>query len=363
VTIASPPGNTGRYINNIVTLTATGISGIRELYYSFDGNDWLSCSFSDPGVGYVIVPEGTHTLYYRAQSNNGLTGTPGYATYMVDRHRPLITAALSGRQGDNGWYNSSVQVTLTASDSESGVASIGYDLDGSPQVYDGPFTIGDGAHSLTFRATDNAGNVNTSAAEDIKVDTTAPEITCTLSGLISGQGWYTSDVQATLVFSDNLAGVSHTGYSTDGTGWKSYTDPFIVKNGDPVTIHYRCTDNAGNTAAGSQIVSFTTANGDAPGNDPPGYGGSSTPAPTSTPALSPSPSRSPSPSPSSASSLKPTTTPTPVPATSATPPATPVQEWTSPSCLLLLLLILALIAAVLIYRAYSRSKNKGRKRL
>jgi hypothetical protein len=52
-----------------------------------------------------------------------------------------------------------------------------------------------------------------------------------------------------------------------------------------------------------------------------------------------------------------------VPATSATPPATPVQEWTSPSCLLLLLLILALIAAVLIYRAYSRSKNKGRKRL
>jgi cell division septation protein DedD len=303
------------------------------------------------------MPEGTHTLYYRAQGNNGLMEIPRSATYMVDLHRPMITVTLSGRQGDNGWYNSSVQLMVTAGDNESGVAGISYDLDGSSQAYSGPLTIGDGTHSLTLRAADNAGNVNTSTRDGIKVDATPPEIICVLAGTGSGQGWYVSDVLATLRSSDNLAGVSRNEYSTDGTNWKSYESPFTIKTGGQVTVYYRARDNAGNTAGDSQIVNFPPASGNAPGNDPLSY--SSTPAPTTAPALS----SSTSPSPSPAASLKPTATPTPVSTPSGTPPANRAQESTNMNWLLLLIAILVPVAAILTYLVFGGKKNKGNKRL
>src|SRR2546426_9960443 len=71
-----------------------------------------------------------------------------------------MAAQRSGVRGLADWYISSVLVTLSASDSTSGLSSISYRIDGGPwQPAASPFSVqGDGVHHLEFRSTDMAGH-------------------------------------------------------------------------------------------------------------------------------------------------------------------------------------------------------------
>lgn len=63
----------------------------------------------------------------------------------------------------------------------SGVASTEYSFDGTTwNTYTGPFTIaGEGTTAVGYRSTDNAGNVEGTRSETVKIDKTAPNITVT----------------------------------------------------------------------------------------------------------------------------------------------------------------------------------------
>jgi Right handed beta helix region/Beta-propeller repeat len=94
---------------------------------------------------------------------------------------PVTTIVLAGTPGLAGWYRSSVVVTLSAIDNESGsgVAAIRYRLNGGPlQTYSGPFTVdAQGITGVTAQALDHAGNVETAApATTVSIDTDAPAI-------------------------------------------------------------------------------------------------------------------------------------------------------------------------------------------
>jgi len=75
---------------------------------------------------------------------------------------PVTTCTLDG-DFDGTNYTSSVTVTLTATDSESGVNYTKYKVDaGEWQTYAGPFTVAaEGAHTIAFYSGDNAGNTET----------------------------------------------------------------------------------------------------------------------------------------------------------------------------------------------------------
>jgi hypothetical protein len=81
------------------------------------------------------------------------------------------------------YYTANVSVTLTATDPDDSVASITRTLDGTPTTTAGAtvtFTVsGDGTHTLTFAATDSAGNVEVIKSQTIKIDTVAPVISST----------------------------------------------------------------------------------------------------------------------------------------------------------------------------------------
>jgi hypothetical protein len=107
------------------------------------------------------VGQGMHMVNVRAWGNEGEgSGDATYGPIGYDTIAPVTAANLSGTL-NGSTYVTAVQVTLSATDNASGVASTVFQLDGGAlQTYTGPFAVSAaGAHSATFHSTDVAGNV------------------------------------------------------------------------------------------------------------------------------------------------------------------------------------------------------------
>jgi hypothetical protein len=125
--------------------------------------------------------QGWHTVDVRAWDN---TGIPAYGTYGpigFDTVPPHTT-------GQAGTTNP-VQVTLTATDATSGVASTVYQLDGGQiTTYTAPFSVtGAGSHTVTFHSTDNAGNVESTETLNFSVGAGATTTTAVTSSVNPSQ--------------------------------------------------------------------------------------------------------------------------------------------------------------------------------
>ena len=103
-----------------------------------------------------------------------------------DTIAPVTSVSVSGTSGSNGWYRSAIAVTLSATDSGgSGLAGTYYAVDGgSFTAYSSAIGLStDGTHALTYYSTDLVGNIESSHVLTLKIDTTAPVTTATVSGL------------------------------------------------------------------------------------------------------------------------------------------------------------------------------------
>ena len=134
----------------------------------------------------------------------------------VDTTAPECTITFSGTKGLAGWYKSSnANVLMTTTDAHSGVDA--YDLTTSTTpTYNGSNTNtqGDTSNQTWYGyVKDKVGNIN-NCVNIVKVDTTAPECTVTLSGTSGTNDWYKENaVTVTLNPSDGLSGVGKTGLS------------------------------------------------------------------------------------------------------------------------------------------------------
>jgi uncharacterized lipoprotein YddW (UPF0748 family) len=84
--------------------------------------------------------------------------------------------------GDNGWYVGDVRLFLTAEDDCSGVARTEYSVDGGEtwQAYAGAILLtSEGTARLAYRSVDDAGNVETASALDVRIDKTDPSVSLT----------------------------------------------------------------------------------------------------------------------------------------------------------------------------------------
>lgn len=110
------------------------------------------------------VSQGWHTANVRAWDNTGVGANYTYGPVGYDTVPPHTTA------GENG-TTAPVQVTLTATDATSGVASTVYQLDGGTvQTYTGPFSVSSaGSHALAFHSTDLANNVESTESANFTV--------------------------------------------------------------------------------------------------------------------------------------------------------------------------------------------------
>ena len=163
------------FINNGTQAVVSGGSGnIFSMAKPVGGNYWSNWTSPDSNNdGFVDNPY----VFTGGQDNLPWKRQNGW----LDNIAPTTTISLSGTLGNNGWYVSDIQVTLTAQDNPggSGVAKTEYSLDGGNIwiPYIGPFPLsGEGIIPVLARSTDNAGNVEDPPFSTIlKIDKTPPE--------------------------------------------------------------------------------------------------------------------------------------------------------------------------------------------
>ena len=166
-------GNSAVTVN--LSTNETG-SGVASTQYRVDGGSFQGGSSVSIPAPADHSNDGLHTVEYRSTDNAGNAEVLRSATVRIDTTLPSTTD-----DAPAGWGNSAVTVTLTANDALSGIASTEYRVDGGsfqngasvsiPAPADGS---NDGAHTIEYRSTDNAGNTEPLLTTIVRIDRTLP---------------------------------------------------------------------------------------------------------------------------------------------------------------------------------------------
>ncbi|HWU08893.1 MAG TPA: family 16 glycoside hydrolase [Streptomyces sp.] len=270
-TVDGDRNSDGAYIGQAsVTVAATDAgSGVDTVEYAL-GTDGAWQPYTAP----VVVNEvGTHTVRYRATDRSGNVAaekTVGFAVAAPptdDETPPETSATVAGEKDGAGAYLGMATVTVTASDTGSGVNTIEYALgtDGAWQPYTAPVMVHEvGTHTVRYRATDRSGNVAAektvgfTVVEPPSQDKTPPVTSVVVAGDRNSDGAFITSAKATVTATDADSGVDKIEYSLDGGPYLAYSSPVIVDRVGHHTLAHRATDKAGNTSEAKQS-SFTVA--------------------------------------------------------------------------------------------------------
>ncbi|MBP2706745.1 chitobiase/beta-hexosaminidase C-terminal domain-containing protein [Microbispora sp. RL4-1S] len=213
----------------------------------------------------VNLTPGTYRYYCMIPGHAGMVGELVVTSAgPTDTTPPTVSAAVSGDKNANGDYVDSATVTISATDTESGVDTVEYALDGGAfQAYTAPVSVNQvGEHTVRYRATDKAGNTADVQSATFTVvapqpkDTTPPTVSAAVSGDKNANGDYVDSATVTISATDTESGVDTVEYALDGGAFQAYTTPVSVNQVGEHTVRYRATDKAGNTAD-VQSATFT----------------------------------------------------------------------------------------------------------
>lgn len=223
---------------------------------SANGNGWYSgdvtvrWSAADPESGIPTAPadtiikgEGTALTSTTSATNGAGLTTTATSSPAVKIDRTAPTTGISGTS--NSWSNGKVTVSLSAGDNLSGVATTEYSIDGGAVQSGTSVTLAaDGAHTVTFRSTDMAGNVETDQVAHVRIDQTAPTIGHTFTPLSYTDGtWVNQNVTVTFTCADQ-----------GGSNVAGCTTPQTANAEGSTTLIGTATDGAGNSATDQASV-------------------------------------------------------------------------------------------------------------
>jgi hypothetical protein len=193
-----------------------------------------SFTFNVDEQGHVTMSGGTGT------------GTP-----------PTTMASLSPAPNGAGWDNSNVTVTLTATASATGatVKQLSYSASGAQAIASttvnassAPVVITtEGTTTISFFATDNAGNTESAKQVVVMLDKTPPAINCGVSDGL----WHAADVSILCSASDAGSGLAN---SADASLSLSTSVPAGTETANAATGTHSVCDVAGNCATAGPIT-------------------------------------------------------------------------------------------------------------
>ena len=233
-----------------VTVTYPTMQGLTLKYtYSLDnGNEWKDSkqieqiTFNANGTIIARVTDGTNTVT-----------TSTFTISQIDTTAPTMSVA-----GNTTDWTINKTLTITANDSESGLASSAYSFDNgsSWQTSNSKTITTNGTYVVKVR--DNAGNETSQTIIVNKISTTAPTITIAKGNV--GSNYIT--VTATVV--DNEMGISKIEYSKDnGTTWvnagtnKTYVFSGLTRN-TSYTLKAKVTSKNGKSTTSNALTISTS---------------------------------------------------------------------------------------------------------
>ena len=261
VSLASP----GSSVSGTQILTANASdtqSGIASVQFLLDGQPLATVTAAPYTFSWdtTSVSPIQHTLTAIATDGAGNTATSAPVTVTVLDTPPTVSlaslpASVSGTQ----------ILTANASDTQSGIASVQFLLDGQPlaTVTAAPYTfswdttsVSTIQHTLTAIATDGAGNTATSATVTVTVLDTPPTVSlASLPSSVSGTQILTANA------SDTQSGIASVQFLLDGQPLATvtaapYTFSWNTTSVSPIqhTLTAIATDGAGNTATSAPVT-------------------------------------------------------------------------------------------------------------
>jgi hypothetical protein len=205
-----------------------------DVTVKWSASDALS-GIQTPPADTLISGEGSSQTSSASVSDRAgnLTTATSSPAVKLDKTAPTTTVT-----APPAWSKTDLTLTLVPSDGLSGVAATTYNLDGgATQTGTSVPVTTEGNHTLLFRSTDVAGNVETTRSVSFGTDKTPPTIGHTQSPAGNAAGWNNGDVTVTFTCSDAISGIA------------SCTLPHTFTTGSaaPQTFTGSATDNAGNS--------------------------------------------------------------------------------------------------------------------
>ena len=213
-----------------------------QVRWDWDGDlEWDTGWSTDKNAEHSYAAPGEYSVSVEAMDGAGQTDLAEVTVTVlepdVDEDAPVLVAEVSGIEGSDGWFTSAVEISIEATDGESGVLLTEYRVVDSvdwTEYEDGAEFSEDGVWSLEARSIDLAGNL---AEEEVsfKLDATAPVTALALNGTV-----------VTLEAEDATSGVASTWYRVDGGELALYETPFEVVGEGEHIVEYYTVDVAGN---------------------------------------------------------------------------------------------------------------------
>ena len=272
------------------TVSGTAEAGATVTLYDTDGTTVLGTATATGGnwsITSSALGQGAHTLTAKATDTAGnvSTASAGLAitvdtTAPAAPGTPVLAAASDTGSSNSDRITSAITPTITGT-AEAGATVTLYDTDGTTVLGTATATGGNwsitsstlaqGAHSLTAKATDTAGNVSTaSAGLSVTVDTTAPvapgtPVLAAASDTGSSNADGITSATTPTITGTAEAGATVTLYDTDGTtvlgtatatgGNWSITSSALGQGAHTLTA--KATDTAGNVSTASAGLAIT----------------------------------------------------------------------------------------------------------
>ncbi|MFC1741739.1 beta strand repeat-containing protein, partial [Nanoarchaeota archaeon] len=257
--VTSPTSSATQNVSGGVTETNLDYVNVNAALANLVGNNYWKV---------VSLSEGNNTITVAAYDETGTADTE--VTYIfLDSNTPSTNHSLSGTSGDNGWYTSNVDVTLTASDgAQSSGITTAYCTGAActpGTSYSSAVTISSEA-ATTFRylTYDNAGNNESVNSVSISIDKTAPVVSNVNISTTTPAANESLTITATITDTNALAAANQQQVLIDGSYYamslvsgSTYKYDFTPTQAQNYTATVYGKDIAGNTHSSS--YSFTTS--------------------------------------------------------------------------------------------------------